>query len=280
MFYNVENLFDTKNNPDTEDDEFTANGDRHWTAHRLKKKQLNISKVILNASGWNVPDLVAMCEVENRELMENLLAFTPLNSVPYKIIHKESNDERGIDVSLLYNSNTFFPLNYRYFPLPDKNEKPMKTREILYLCGIANNFDTLHIFINHWPSRYNGLLETRQLRNTAAKVLRNAVDSLNKVFYSPKIIIAGDFNDQPFDESIQEILKAKKVKDQITENLLYNLSWNWLNYGGTLKYQSQWSVFDQLIVSGSLLKPLQGYGTNQENAKIIKLPFLLEANKK
>jgi len=279
IFYNVENLFDTKDDPKTADEEFTPAGDRHWTFNRLRQKQLNISKVILNSAGWNRPDIVTLCEVENRNLLEQLLAFTPLKSVPYKIIHKESPDDRGIDVAMLYNSNTFSPLNYQYFPL--KNGKGvLETREILYVRGFSGDADTLHFLVNHWPSRYSGLLETRQLRALAARQLRAITDSLNQHFTNPKIIIVGDFNDQPFDESLSKVLAAKKAEDNIEPSILYNLSWNWTESSGTLKYQSQWSVFDQVIVSGSLLKPEKGFYTKQQEAKILRLPFLLEPDKK
>ncbi len=103
LFYNVENLFDLKDNPETNDDEFTPNGDRRWTFNRFNKKLQNISKVILSSSGWNPPELVALCEIENRFVLEKLISETPLKSFPYKIIQKESPDFRGIDVGLLYN---------------------------------------------------------------------------------------------------------------------------------------------------------------------------------
>lgn len=281
LFYNVENLFDTKNNPQTEDDEFTPDGDRHWTYKRLKNKLINVSKVILNSSGWNAPAIVALCEIENRYVLEKLIADTPLKNYPYKIIHKESPDHRGIDVALIYNTTQFSPITYKHYPLKDKNDEILKTREILYVMGVMNEIDTIHFFVNHWPSRYSGLLETKYKRNMAAKFLHQQTAVLFEKYNSPKIIILGDFNDQPTDESIAEILNGKKVDAQITGNSLYNLSYNWVNgKSGTLKYQSQWSVFDQVIVSGNLLQSSSGYYTKPENATIINHTFLFEKDEK
>ena len=207
LFYNTENLFDTADDIKTMDEEFTPEGTRHWTSNRLTKKINDISKVILIASGWNPPQLIALCEVENKYVLEKLINETPLQSIPYKIIHKESPDSRGIDVALLFNVKEFFPIEYQYIPLKS-NENVIKTREILYVSGILNQTDTIHLFINHWPSRYSGLLESQPMRNLAAQTLRKHVDLLQSKYVEPKIIIIGDFNDQPTDESISIHLGA------------------------------------------------------------------------
>lgn len=281
LFYNVENLFDTKNDPQTEDDEFTPEGDRHWTSKKLNKKLLNISKVILSASGWDAPAIIALCEIENRIVLEKLLTKTPLKSHPYKIIHKESPDHRGIDVAFLYSPKQFYPIEYNFYPLKDKNGTVIKTREILYVLGVLNETDTLHFFVDHWPSRYGGLLETKALRNSAATLLRQKVDELCEIYNSPKIVILGDFNDQPTDESLKNYLKAKPVNSEIANSDLFNLSYNWENHStGTLKYHSQWSVFDQIIVSGALLNALSGFVAKPKDATILNHPFLFEKDEK
>lgn len=280
LFYNVENLFDTRDDNMTEDDSFTPDGELHWTNKRLNLKLLNISKVILSASGWNVPDIVVFAEIENRSILEKLINNTPLKSVSYKIIHKESADSRGIDVGMLYNPEHFYPLEYYYYPLIVKN-KPINTREILYVSGILNGKDTLHIFGNHWPSRYSGFLETKSLRKAAAGLLREKFEELNIKYQNPKIVILGDFNDNPEDESISAVLLAKKVELPIAENQLYNLFFDIkTSEQGSMKFQSQWYVFDQIIVSGSLLTATKGICTKPENARILSFPFLLEQDEK
>lgn len=281
LFYNVENLFDTIDNSLTEDDEFTPGGERYWTRNKLNSKLLNISKVILSSNGWKHPGIIGLCEVENRYVLEMLLQNTPLRSIEYKIIHKESPDERGIDVALLYDANMFNPIIYDYYPLQTKNGEIDKTREILYVSGTVNGNDTLHLFVNHWPSRYSGLLETRKDRNAAALLLRQKYDELLEKESSPKIVIVGDFNDQPHDESLAQFLGAKKIEQSQDNNELYNLSYNWVNQNsGTLKYQSQWSVFDQIIVTGSLLDSKKGMKTDPQNAVIVKPSFILEKDEK
>lgn len=281
LFYNVENLFDTKDNPDTEDDEYVFGRGRYWTNKKLNQKSQNIAKVILSSSGWDVPTIVALCEIENRYVLEKLISDTPLKSKQYKIIHKESPDHRGMDVAILYNPDQFDPVSYKCYPLTDEHDSIIATREILYVSGVLNKTDTLHIFVNHWPSRYSGFLETKEDRNNAAKVLRKKVDILQESYSNSKIIILGDFNDNPTDESLEQYLNAKKQQGKIINNELYNLSYNWgSEKKGTLKYQSQWSVFDQIIVSGNLLNSGVGYSVKSENATIIKHPFLLEKDER
>lgn len=275
MFYNVENLFDLNDNPDANDDNFTPDGDLYWTYKRLTQKLLNISKVILSASGWSTPEIVALCEIENREVLELLINKTPLKTVPYKIIHKQSPDHRGIDVAMLYNAENFYPVEYQYYPLLDADSNIMQTRETLYVCGIMNSKDTLHLFINHWPSRYSGIMETKGLRSNAAKLLRSKVDDLERKYVDPKIIILGDFNDNPNNESLLEGLGAVNTESEIQKGQLYNLSFGWMGKEhGTMKYQSQWSVFDQIIVSGSIISATSGYRVKPEDAKVVTLPFL------
>ncbi|MCD6354074.1 MAG: hypothetical protein J7L95_00850 [Prolixibacteraceae bacterium] len=282
LFYNTENLFDLKDDPKTNDDEFTPGGDRHWTYKRFNHKILNISKVILGASGWTPPAVVGLCEVENRWVLEQLVNKTPLKAVGYKIIHKESPDHRGIDVALLFNPKQFTPVKYNYYPLELTNGTILKTREILYVLGVTNKGDTLHLFFNHWPSRYSGLLETRPLRNRAAFILKQKVNDLMVKYKSPKIIIMGDFNDQPTDESISKVLQAAPVSSGSSTGQLYNLSLSREKAGlGTIKYKSQWSVFDQVIVSGAILqKSADGLWAKPVDASILQMPFLFEKDEK
>ncbi len=277
LFYNTENFFDVTDDPETLDEEFTPRGDRRWTYNRFNKKLLDISKVILNASGWTPPQMIALCEVENRYVLEKLLSDTPLQEFPYKIIHKESPDHRGIDVAFLYNSDVFYPLEYRFFPLENASGEVLKSREILYVSGIVHGTDTLHLFANHWPSRYSGLLESQPRRNLAAQILRERVENLQEANSNPKIIIVGDFNDPPDSESITEYLGAESLSGDLKATGLYNLAVSWEEGElGTLKYQSQWSVFDQVIVSGTLLNENNSLFTRPGWAEIVQLPFLLE----
>jgi endonuclease/exonuclease/phosphatase family metal-dependent hydrolase len=281
LFYNVENLFDTVDDKETLDEEFTPAGSRHWTNKRFNRKILNLSKVLLNATGWSPPDIIGLCEVENRYVLEKLLMNTPLRSFSYSMIHKNSPDDRGIDVALLYNTKVFYPLKYQYYPLLNNEDSVIRTREILYVKGIMDKVDTIHIFVNHWPSRYSGLLESRPRRILAAKTLRCEIDRLFDGYDDPKILVLGDFNDQPWDESLSSFLKTADFSGEPKAKCLYNLSYSWNKGGeGTLKYQGQWLVFDQIIISGALIEAKKGLFAEPGFESIIKLPFLLESDTK
>jgi hypothetical protein len=277
LFYNVENLFDIADDPLTQDEEYTPQGGRRWTYKRMNKKIVDVSKVLMNAAGWNPPHIIGLCEIENRQVLEKLIYNTPLKSYSYKIIHKESPDSRGIDVAFLYDANIFYPVEYRYITLNNKEGKTIHTREILYVCGIVHSSDTIHLFFNHWPSRFDGLLESRPARYMAASTLRTEVEILQKKYLNPKIIITGDFNDQPNDQSLLQTLGALSLSGTYSEDALYNLSYPWMDHEiKTIKYQSQWYVFDQIIVSGSLLDENKKVYTRPEWAQVVNLPFLLE----
>jgi endonuclease/exonuclease/phosphatase family metal-dependent hydrolase len=280
MFYNLENFFDTKDDTLSSDENYTPDGELHWTFNRFEQKKQNISKVIMAAGGWKMPDLVVLCEIENRYVIDKLLSDTPLKKTPYRVIHKDSPDHRGIDVAMIYNSESFYPLDYKYYHLEYKEEE-IATREILYVSGVVNGTDTLYIFGNHWPSRYSGVLETQELRVAAASLLKGKIDELFRLLADPKIIVVGDFNENPSDAAIISVLQAEPRGDTIENEQLYNLSaaWEKPNYG-TLKYQSQWYIFDQIMVSGALLLPGYNLHTKQSDATIVNLPFLLEDDKK
>lgn len=281
LFYNTENLFDWKNDSTANDDEFTTDGERRWTYNRFQKKVSNISKALIAASGWDIPVVIGLCEIENRYVLDQLVSQTLFKSYSFRIIHKDSPDPRGIDVAMLYNSGVFHPVRYEYFPLLNEDGSVRRTREMLYVEGTLGQSDTLYFFINHWPSRFSGLLETKEWRNKAAGLLKQKTDSLFSKNIASKIIIMGDFNDQPGDESIKSFLQTEAVNGNSEAGKLYNLSSHWGEYGnGTLRYQSQWFVFDQIIVSGEMLKASKGVSTQTEWAGIANQSFLLEQDER
>lgn len=278
MFYNLENFYDLENDSLKQDDEFLPDGDRRWSPYRFYTKLNRIAKVLTNTGNWEPPAIIGVCEVENRQVLEKLVNYGTLKSWNYQIIHKDSPDERGIDVAALYRPSLFYPLSYRYFS-PVRENEPVLTREILYLCGVIAGTDTLHIFFNHWPSRYSGLMESRPLRKQAALRLKSEIEKLRKLHHDPLIIIMGDFNDQPEDESMLLHLEAGRETGQ--PGHLCNLSFEWIKQGkGTLKFQSQWNIFDQIIVSESLLNRNSSLFSLPEDARILDAPFLLEPDDK
>lgn len=280
MFYNVENLFDTEDDPLINDQEFLPNGERRWNAYRFNAKLNNLAKVIVNTGNWEPPAVIGLCEIENRYVLERLVAQPALKTWKYKIIHKNSPDERGIDVAAIFRDDIFYPLGYNYFsPVPEGSEIP-NTREILYVYGILAGTDTVHLFFNHWPSRYGGLMETRGRRQQAANRLYSEVVKLKSKYYNPLIIITGDFNDQPDDDSMVKNLKASLNPGKESKKL-YNLSYLWQKQGrGTLKHQSVWNVFDQIIVSGSVLNAEKRLFAAPSDASIVEAPFLFQKDER
>lgn len=265
MFYNVENLFDTINNPDTRDEEFLPEGNRHWGSWKYQTKLNHIYKVIMAVKEWETLPFIGLCEVENKTVLNHLLYKTPLFQNGYKIIHQDSPDERGIDVAMLYQPGEFTLINYQYFPLKFQEDPTDRTRDLLYVKGTVFGGDTLHFFINHWPSRYGGYSLTAPKRLAAARFLTKKVDSITKTNAHAAIIIAGDFNDEPSDESITALLEEAESDRLISLPLSGNT--------GTTKYRSQWYLFDQVIVSKSLTHEKNGLSVKE--MQIGMFPFLL-----
>ncbi len=251
--YNVENLFDTEDDPEKTDEGFTPEGEYHWTKSRLYKKLNNLARVIIAAGEWEMPGLVGLCEVENDRVLEMLLNYTPLNRGGYRYIHHESPDPRGIDVALLYRPEVFSVLAHRAVPIKDSSGNILKTREILFVSGRLPNGDTLHVFINHWPSKYGGVAGSMPRRFAAARTLRQLTDSL-QASQQCHIVIMGDLNDNPFDLSVNEILGACTDTIHSCHSGLFNLLAPWMRKPnmGSHKFQGQWDIIDHIIVSESL----------------------------
>jgi len=279
MFYNVENYFDSENDSLTNDNEFTFEGDRRWNQGRLNDKTDRIAKVILAAGKWNPPVFVGLCEIENRNVLEFLTNNKTLSKFNYKIIQKDSPDQRGIDVAFLFRPDLFRPFDYQTILVSDPSDPTFKTREILQVSGVLNGCDTIHVFVNHWPSRYGGMMETVKFRKLAAETLKMAVLNIKSKFPGAKIICTGDFNDTPSDESLKNVFGAVETNNLNQSDEMINLSAGWMSEAvQTLKNEYTWQVFDQWIVSDSFLSATNCF--KFVNAEIFKAPFLLEADSK
>lgn len=276
LFYNVENLFDTEDNPNTADDEFTINGTRYWSKKRYYQKVNNLAKVITSIGEWSYPPLIGLCEIENEKVLKDLTLYSPLRYENYQYKLTESPDIRGINVALLYQRDQFKYLYHQSVRLnfPDNPEK--KTRDILYVTGIITTKDTLDVFVCHFPSRRGGEKESEPDRLFAASKLREKVDSLFRIREKANIIIMGDFNDEPSNKSMIEYLKAKPIKKTINSQALYNLfiSLEKKSNIGSYKYREQWNFLDQIIVSGNLLKRSNEFYTHSHAAQIFQPEFL------
>ena len=251
-FWNLENFFDPFIDSTSSYNEYTENGSQHWTMSRFYKKRNNIYKTILSLSEGNTLAIIGLCEVENTFVTTMLFHETPLKKHNYKVIHYEGDDRRGIDVALVYSIDKLQLIYSEAIKIRGPNNKIIKTRDILYAKFYDRVGDTLHCFVNHWPSRYGGEKETIYLREIAARHLKSKVDSLVvNCDYFPKIIIMGDFNDTPYDNSILNVLRAKPLEEYKRNDTLINLFANEkkLGFEGTLKHQYRWQIFDQIIIS-------------------------------
>lgn len=275
MFYNVENLFDTINDPLTADDEFTPEGKKKWESIRYEKKINDLAKVIRSINSNDFPVLVGFAEVENKSVLEDLIQAEILKTKNYKIVHEESPDVRGIDVGLIYNADEFQYLTHKKIPIPIKTE--YKVRDILYTKGILKGTDTLHVFVNHWKSRSGGQEETEQQRIQCALTLRNVVDSILFENKNAKILIMGDLNDEPKNKSIFETLKADNSGEHGSLfNLMLSLSQNGF---GTYSYRGEWNMLDNIIVSTSLVNSKTGFQVNENDGQIFSPDWITYTSK-
>ena len=276
IFYNVENLFDYFNDSITIDEEFLPNQGRFWNKQRYQTKQQMISKTLIALGGWEAPELIGLCEVENRYVLTTLTQFTPLKAVGYEIIHKDSPDRRGIDVAAIYRPDKFELINYEYYPLKFPFNSKRKTREILHVVGKLPNQDTLHYFVNHWPSKFGGEFETMPQRNFAGKFLREKVDSILSITPDANIILSGDFNDEPESESMTTQLGTETDLEAIHSNRqLYNLMYPLRFLTGTHSFENEWSIIDQFVVTGNLMNSSSNTSVLNKTPLIGDLEFLI-----
>lgn len=241
-FYNVENLFDTFDDRGVGDGNFTPDGYLNWTKERYQTKLENIAKV-LSSLNDNVPTIIGLAEVENKKTLEDLLNTSPLSNFNLKIVHEDGADTRGIDCALIYNADYFELDSWKSFDVPIfPVNADIKTRDIVYVKGTILD-EIVHIYVNHWPSRRDGTKESEFKREHVADFLSEKVNDIISDNEDANIIIMGDFNDEPTNQSIQSlILKTKNLKPVPTKG-----------NEGTINHQGNWLLFDHFITSNSLM---------------------------
>lgn len=251
-FYNVENLFDLQDDPNTRDEDFTPEGRNKWTKERYQTKLSRLHQII---RGMGYPVILGLCEVENEEVVKDLADSCKTKTGKYAVVHYDSQDQRGIDVALMYQPAVFEVLTSAKITtsFPPIDGKPYTSRDILHVTGMYRGKHRLHVFVNHWPSRRGGLEASEPRRVLVANNLRKAIDKINEEEENPKIIIMGDFNDEPSNKSLEEVLMATKPTEQMDAKTLYNCSYPSHSKGlGTYNYRGNWNQLDQIIVSGEL----------------------------
>ncbi len=259
-FYNLENLFDTIVDTDTNkilQEDFTPQGEKRWTSKKYQIKIDNMAKVISELGTKVTPDGVAMlgvAEVENRSVLEDLVGNVRLKKRNYKIVHYESPDKRGIDVGFLYNPKYFQVISSKTYTLKIAAKPDFFTRDQLVVNGKLEG-ELIHVIVAHWPSRRGGEKRSSPLREAAADLARSIVDSIQKTAPNAKILFMGDLNDDPVNSSLKKHLKTVAKQESVTKKTLFNPMESLYKKGiGTLGYRDVWNLFDQIILS----KPFVG----------------------
>lgn len=278
MFYNVENLYDTKSDPDTNDNDFTPEGKMHWTYKKYKMKLGHIARVIRSIHR-QMPVLIGLAEVENEVVIKDLLKRFNLHDT-YGFAHVDSDDRRGIDVAFLYDKQHFEIKDFRQLKVYLTKTKSTHTRGILHVQGRMKGIDNLHVFINHWPSRREGKTISQINRIDASRTLKYAVQEVCRQDANAEILIMGDFNDTPVDVSLTRVLgvknrRSKNPKDLI--NLAYPLH---ARKNGTVEYERRYYMFDQMIVSQSLLSHERELRLSSQGLQILKHRWMMVKDRK
>ncbi len=282
-FYNFENLFDTINDPHTNDDEWTPKGAQRWTSQKYHQKLVNLSRVVAEigtSDNTNAPTFIGCSEIENRGVLEDLIKEPKIIDKDFGIIHFDSPDKRGIDVALLYQKKYFRPTTYANIPLyvyrketntkikndkitDENNEDDIEmvsqsnrvfTRDQLLVTGFLEG-EEIHIIVNHWPSRSGGEKKSSPFREAAGALNRKIIDSLQRINPKAKVITLGDLNDGPFNNSIKKAVGAKAKKEEVPALGIFNPFEEMANKGmGTIAFRDSWDIFDQIMVTQSLIQ--------------------------
>ncbi|NNF19491.1 MAG: endonuclease [Flavobacteriaceae bacterium] len=253
-FYNLENLFDTADDQNILDDDFTPGGRNRWTRKRYRNKLRKLAKTIARIGSnptEKSPALLGVAEVENKGVLNDLIMTDPLRKENYGIVHYNSPDERGIDTALLYCKKSFKLLNSRPIPLMvnNTNGDRDRTRDILYVHGKLHGRH-LHIYVNHWPSRREGEEETRYKRVKAATLIADEMNAIRSKYHDANFVVMGDFNDGPKAHSIQVMKEKGKLYNPMDKLLTPDR--------GSANYRTEWGLFDQILISNSLLNYERG----------------------
>jgi len=259
-FYNVENLFDTINDTQKFDEASPIMEMKFNREATYKKKVKNMSRVISEIGAdvsKNSPAIIGIAEVENREVIEDLANDNALYDKDYGIVHFDSPDARGIDVALMYQKALFTPIdvsNHELKIYDDNTRKRVYTRDQLLVSGKLEG-DLIHVIVSHWPSRSGGEARSRPKRIAAAKLNKRIIDSLQAIDPYAKIFSMGDFNDDPTNGSLKDILKAEKNKEDVKLKGIYNPMESFFRKGlGSNAYRDAWSLFDQILITKPLLE--------------------------
>lgn len=265
-FYNLENLFDLKDDIGVRDTEFTPEGSKHWVKEKYDHKLNNIATVLTSVAKKYAPQgpaLIGVSEIENRAVLEDLVNTDLMKPRNYGIVHYDSPDKRGIDVALLYRKDVFEVMRSEAHPVTGlfyDDGDTVFTRDVLVVSGKLNG-ELVHVLVNHWPSRRGGEKASRPRRNYVASICRHVIDDLELENPDAKILLMGDLNDDPTNVSVRKHLKAVPSKKAVGAENMFNPYEKLYKKGiGTTAWRDAWSLFDQIIISPGLLKRNAGDG--------------------
>ncbi|MCB0764489.1 MAG: endonuclease/exonuclease/phosphatase family protein [Flavobacteriales bacterium] len=260
-FYNIENLYDTIDSPDTDDHEFLPESAKLWGAKRYQRKIDKMAGVIASIGKDLHPDglsILGLCEVENRTVVEDLVHAEPLRKRGYEVVHEDCWDRRGVDVALIYNPAHFKVYAHKAYRLymPDTL---FRTRDQLLVSGVLDG-DTTHVIVNHWPSRRGGEKRSMPNRKAAAELGRHILDSLLARNPDAHILYMGDLNDDPVSPSVLRTMRATGDRKMATGTNMFNPMYGLFQKGvGSLAWRDSWNLFDQILVSPGLLNDAGNY---------------------
>lgn len=274
-FYNLENLFDTiPNNPENRDAEFTPAGQRQWDGRKYWSKIHNLAYAISQMTTTTTPlgpAIIGVSEIENRSVLEDLVADPQIAKWNLQIVHHDSPDARGVDVGCLYNPKYFKVENVTNHRLTTIN---FRTRDQMCVVGSLLG-QKVAVIVNHWPSRLGGQEKSEPNRVAAAELSKQIADSLWAVDPNIGVIVMGDLNDDPMDKSVAVALGGKRESKGIKAHEFFNPWWKKLDDGiGTLAYRSQWNLFDQIIISGNLVNVSDDTKWHFYRADVLNKDFL------
>lgn len=274
--YNVENLFDTINDPAIQDEEFLPGSENKWTSERYTHKLSQLSKVIKSMNGGMGPHVLGLCEVENAGVVADLAKKVSHKKRKYAYVHFDSPDGRGIDVALLYQPKVLKVTASKSLRVVLPGESSRSTRDVLVVSGLLPNKQEVHILVNHWPSRRGGQDDSEPARMAAAAVVRNAVDSLHRIQPGSVVMVMGDFNDTPTDKAPREVLGADwPVSPQTTlGNPFLPLSSDTTQ--GSYRYRNNWQYIDHISISPSAFNSNAKLQYVQGSAAACLQPWQLE----
>lgn len=278
MFYNTENFYDTVLDPDIMDSDFTPQGKMHWDENKFNDKVEKLTFVIQDIVKPTIPDIIGLAEIENKTVMMSIVDELRHKGMHYySFVHYDSPDERGSDVALIYNTQSFTvhestPIRVQLPGIEDR------TRDILHVKGRTAFDEILNIFVVHFPSRREGTDKSERRRYFVASELHNAVYKVLSVNPDENVLIMGDFNDTPDDHSVFEVLGAQKTFDNPLNLKLYNLTYPRHKKGIGSTYHHGWLLFDQFIVSGNMLLS-DKFDCKPEYADVFNPKYLLHFDK-